>query len=61
MKAVHRARGSLALFERLEVWQAVGMANPWLVGVMCTPAGPEGFYLLDSWSLETRSDRKSLL
>ena len=60
MEAVHRARGSLAFFERLEVWQAVGIADPWLVGVMRTPAGPECFYLLYNWNLETRSDCKSL-
>ena len=58
-EAVRRARGSLQHFERLEVWHAVGMADPWLVGVMPTPAGRERFYLLFDWGLETTSDRDS--
>lgn len=56
-EAVQRARGSLRHFERLEVWQAVGMADPWLVGVMATPTGSERFYLLYDWGLETTLDR----
>ena len=56
-EAVHRARGSLKHFERLEVWQAVGMADPWLVGVLQAPSGEEHFYLLFDWGLETTLDR----
>lgn len=56
-EAVQRAQGSLAHFERVEVWQAVGMADPWLVGIMRTPAGAERFYLLYDWGLETTLDR----
>ena len=52
-EAVQRARGSLTHFERVEVWQAVGMADPWLVGSMRTPSGEERFYLLYDWGLET--------
>lgn len=56
-EAVQRVRRSLRDFERLEVWQAVGMADPWLVGVMATPTGSERFYLLYDWGLETTLDR----
>lgn len=56
-EAVHRARGALKHFERLEVWQAVGMADPWLVGVLQAPSGEERFYLLFDWGLETTLDR----
>jgi len=59
-EAVQRARGALQHFERLEVWQAVGMADPWLVGVMSTPAGKERFYLLFDWGLETTIDKDLL-
>ena len=59
-EAVHRARGSLQHFERLEVWQAVGMADPWLVGAIQTPTGKERFYLLFDWGLETTLDRELL-
>ncbi len=59
-EAVHRARGALRHFERLEVWQAVGMADPLLVGVMVTPSGRERFYLLYDWGLETALDRELL-
>jgi len=59
-EAVRRARGSLQHFERLEVWQAVGTADPWLVGVMTTPTGRERFYLLFDWGLETTLDRELL-
>jgi len=52
-EAVSRARGALSHFERLEVWQAVGMADPWLVGAIRTPTGRERFYLLYDWGLET--------
>ncbi len=59
-EAVHRARNALSHFERLEVWQAVGMADPWLVGVMATPGGKERFYMLYDWGLESTLDRESL-
>lgn len=59
-EAVQRARGSLMHFERVEVWQAVGMADPWLVGVMRTPTGDERFYLLYDWGLEATLDRELL-
>ncbi len=59
-EAVQRARGSLQHFERVEVWQAVGMADPWLVGAMRTPGGRERFYLLYDWGLETTSGRDAL-
>lgn len=59
-EAVRRARGSLRHFERLEVWQAVGMADPWLVGAIRTPSGRERFYLLFDWGLETTSGRDAL-
>lgn len=59
-EAVHRARGALRHFERLEVWQAVGMADPWLVGVMGTPGGAERYYMLFDWGLETTLDRASM-
>lgn len=52
-EAVQRARHMLAHFERLEVWQAVGMADPWLVGVVTAPSGQEHFYLVYDWGLET--------
>ena len=58
-EAVHRARSSLQHFERLEVWQAVGMADPWLVGVLALPTGAERFYLLFDWGTETTADRNS--
>lgn len=60
VEAVQRARGSLQNFERVEVWQAVGMADPWLVGVLQTPSGAERFYLLYDWGLETTFDRTML-
>ncbi len=56
-EAVHRARGSLKHFERLEVWQAVGMADPWLVGIVPAPEGEERYFLLYDWGLETTLDR----
>jgi len=59
-EAVHRARGSLKHFERLEVWQAVGTADPWLVGVMRTPGGQQRFYLLFDWGVETSAGRDAL-
>ncbi len=59
-EAVHRARNALSHFERLEVWQAVGMADPWLVGMMATPEGKERFYLLYDWGLESTTDRELL-
>ena len=56
-EAVHRARNALKHFERLEVWQAVSMADPWLVGVMVGPSDAERYYLLYDWGLETTLDR----
>ncbi len=56
-EAVHRARHALGHFERLEVWQAVGMADPWLVGVTVAPSGRAHYYLLYDWGLETTLDR----
>jgi len=55
-EAVHRARNALTHFERLEVWQAVGMADPWLVGVIAAPSGKDHYYLLYDWGLETTLD-----
>jgi hypothetical protein len=59
-EAVQRARGSLRHFERVEVWQAVGTADPWLVGVMRDPSAGERFYLLFDWGLEATLDREVL-
>ncbi len=56
-EAVHRARNALQHFERLEVWQAVGMADPWLIGVLTDGAATERYYLLFDWGLETTLDR----
>ncbi len=56
VEAVHRARNMLQHFERLEVWQAVGMADPWLVGVTSAPSGHEHFYMLYDWGLEGTVD-----
>ncbi len=56
-EAVHRARNALKHFERLEVWQAVGMADPWLIGVVTGAADTERYYLLYDWGLETTLDR----
>ena len=55
-EAVHRARNMLQHFERLEVWQAVGMADPWLIGVVTAPSGREHFYLVYDWGLESTLD-----
>ncbi len=52
-EAVQRARNMLQEFERLEVWQAVGMADPWLVGTVTAPSGTEHHYLVYDWGLET--------
>ncbi len=60
MEAVHRARNMLQHFERLEVWQAVGMADPWLVGILPAPSGEEHFFLLYDWGLETTLDSAML-
>lgn len=57
VEAVHRARNALQHFERLEVWQAVGMADPWLVGLLVDAAHAERYYLLYDWGLETSLDR----
>ena len=56
VEAVHRARNMLQHFERLEVWQAVGMADPWLVGVTTAPSGSQHFYMLYDWGLEGTVD-----
>ncbi len=56
-EAVRRARGHLRHFEHLEVWQAVGMADPWLVGLVQAPSGAERYFLLYDWGLETTLDR----
>ncbi len=55
-EAVHRARNALKHFERLEVWQAVGMADPWLIGVISDATATERYYLLYDWGLETTLD-----
>ena len=55
-EAVRRARNMLQHFERLEVWQAVGMADPWLIGVVAAPSGKEHYYLVYDWGLETTLD-----
>jgi hypothetical protein len=52
-EAVHRARHALRHFDRLEVWQAVGMADPWLVGALSSPSGKDHYFLLYDWGLET--------
>jgi hypothetical protein len=59
-EAVRRAHGSLAQFERLEVWQTVGMTDPWLVGRVRLPSGRERFYLIYDWGLETTAERRAL-
>src|SRR6266566_4061562 len=59
-EAVQRARGSLTHFDRLEVWQAVGTADPWLVGVVRTPNDRERFYLVYDWGVETSAGRDAL-
>ena len=59
-EAVHRARNMIQHFERLEVWQAVGMADPWLVGVMTAPSGKDHFYMLYDWGLESTLDSADL-
>lgn len=58
-EAVARARGALTHFERLEVWRAVGMADPWLVGVLRPGTGHERFYLLYDWGLETTAEAQA--
>ncbi len=55
-EAVHRARNAMGQFERLEVWQAVGMADPWLIGVLASPSREERYFLLYDWGLETTLD-----
>ncbi len=55
-EAVHRARNALKHFDRLEVWQAVGMADPWLIGVVEGPSNAERYFLLYDWGLETTLD-----
>lgn len=57
-EAVHRARNALKHFERLEVWQAVGMADPWLIGILAGPSESERYFLLYDWGLETTLDRE---
>ena len=55
-EAVHRARNAMKHFERLEVWQAVGMADPWLIGVLAGPSASERYFLLYDWGLEATLD-----
>jgi len=59
-EALRRAQASLAYFEQLEVWHAVGMADPWLVGGVRLPSRRERFYLLYDWGTETTADREDL-
>jgi hypothetical protein len=59
-KALTRVQVSLAYFERLEVWHAVGMEDPWLVGGVRLPSRRERFYLLCDWGTETTADRQDL-
>lgn len=59
-EAIRRARGSIAHFEHLEIWEAVGMADPWLVGAVRMPTGRERFYLLFDWGLEGTRGREAL-
>jgi hypothetical protein len=59
-EAVRRAHGSVAHFHRLEVWQAVGVADPWLVGVLRLSSGGERFCLLYDWGLEMTAGREAL-
>jgi len=59
-EALRRTQASLAYFERLEVWHAVGMADPWLVGGVRLPSRRERFYLLYDWGTETTADRQGL-
>ncbi len=56
LEAVHRARNLIQHFERLEVWQAVGMADPWLVGILPSPSGEERYVLVYDWGLESTLD-----
>ncbi len=55
-EAVHRARNALRHFDRLEVWQAVGMADPWLIGIISDARSTERYFLLYDWGLETTLD-----
>src|SRR2546426_1089433 len=59
-EALRRTQASLAYFERIEVWHAVGMADPWLVGGVRLPSRRERFYLLYDWGTETTADREDL-
>ena len=59
-EALRRAQASLAYFTRLEVWHAVGMTDPWLVGGVRLPSRRERFYLLYDWGTETTADREDL-
>ena len=59
-EAVHRARNMLHEFEKLEVWQAVGMADPWRVGVISSPSGKEHYYMPYDWGLESTLDSANL-
>lgn len=59
-EAVHRARNAMKHFERLEVWQAVGTADPWLVGTVRAPGDQERYYLLYDWGVESTFDRELL-
>jgi len=59
-EALRRAQALLAYFERLEVWHAVGMADPWLVGSVRLPSTRERFYILYDWGTEMTADRQDL-
>lgn len=59
-ESLSKIKGSLRHFHRLEIWQAVGTADPWLVGVVKSPLGHECFYRLYDWGVESSLDRKEL-
>src|SRR2546422_11766842 len=59
-EALRRTQASLAYFDRLEVWHAVGMADPWLVGGVRLPSRRERVYLLYDWGTETTAGRGDL-
>src|SRR2546422_3875728 len=57
-EALRRTQASLAYFERLEVWHAVGMADPWLVGGVRLPSRRGRVYLFYDWGTETTAERQ---
>src|SRR2546428_5980531 len=59
-EALRRTQASLAYFERLEVWQPVGMADPWLVGGVRRPSNRGRFYPLYDWGNQTTAERGDL-